>query len=101
MHLVEILLPLRDERGTPFAQDCYESIQGELTERFGGVTAFARAPAHGTYRDGADVVHDDICVYEVMAGDLDREWWRAYRRLLERMFKQDEIAIRASVIERL
>jgi hypothetical protein len=45
MHLVQLLLPLCDNSGNAFAETVYTSIRRELTERFGGVTAFTRAPA--------------------------------------------------------
>ena len=38
---------------------------------------------------------DDIVVFEVMAAELDKEWWDAYRRKLEHGFLQEEIVIRA------
>jgi hypothetical protein len=34
-------------------------------------------------------------VFEVMAAELDKEWWDAYRRKLEHGFLQEEIVIRA------
>jgi hypothetical protein len=47
MHLVEILLPLNDNRGRPFAPEKYPAVRQHLTERFGGLTAFTRSPAQG------------------------------------------------------
>jgi len=34
-------------------------------------------------------------VFQVMAAELDKEWWDAYRRKLEHGFRQEEIVIRA------
>ena len=92
MHLVQLLLPRHDA-----------AISRELTERFGGVTAYARAPAKGEWKPGPGEapVRDDIVVYEVMVEDLDRAWWARYRVQLEQRFAQDEIVIRAHLIERL
>lgn len=101
MHLVEIFLPLADNGGRPFGAEAFARVRRELTDRFGGVTLFARAPAHGTFAEDGGVRHDDIVVVEVMAEALDRDWWAAYRRRLERDFAQDEIVVRASEIERL
>ena len=42
MHLVEILLPLNDNNGRPFAAEKYAAVRQHLTERFGGLTAFTR-----------------------------------------------------------
>lgn len=48
MHLVEILLPVADNEGRPFAAHKYADVREELTRRFGGITAFTRAPAQGS-----------------------------------------------------
>lgn len=101
MHLVEILLPVRDNEGRRFAARKFAGVREELTERFGGVTTFTRAPAHGTNESDGSVQHDDIVIFEIMTLTLDREWWVSYRRGLEHRFAQDEIVIRASTIERL
>ena len=101
MHLVEILLPVAGNDGQPFHPQKYTDIRAELTRRFGGMTAFARAPAHGEFHDRGAVVHDDIIVFEVMSETLDSEWWAAFRKRVEQEFAQDEIVIRASTITRL
>jgi hypothetical protein len=98
MHLVEILLPLNDNSGRPFAAEKYAAIRQHLTERFGGLTTFTRSPAQGTTTGGGKTVHDDIIVFEVMTETLDVPWWRNYRRQLEREFRQDEIVVRASTV---
>ena len=102
MHLVQLLLPLMDQDGKPFPRSQYRKIREALTERFGGLTAYTRAPAEGLWDQGdEDVTLDDIVVYEVMVPDLDRDWWRAYRASLERDFDQDELVVRAQEMERL
>jgi hypothetical protein len=101
MHLIEILLPVTDNNGQHLEAAMYARVREELTKHFGGVTAFTRAPAQGSNAAGGTVVHDDIVVMEVMAANLDPEWWAAYRKQLERDFIQDEIVIRASAITRL
>jgi hypothetical protein len=101
MHLVEIFLPLTDNNGPRFDSGLFERVRKELTDRFGGVTAFLRAPAEGTFNSGGAIVHDEIVVIEVMVDDLDRRWWSTYRTELEAALTQDEIIIRASKIERL
>jgi hypothetical protein len=98
MHLIEIFLPLNDNRGRPFGTDKYATIRQHLTERFGGLTAFTRSPAQGTTTEGGETVHDDIIVFEVMTEKLDVPWWRSYRLQLEQEFRQDAIMARASVV---
>ena len=101
MHLVQLLLPLKDPDGKPFPRSHYRRIREVLTERFGGLTAYTRAPAEGLWDVGDELEHDDIVVYEVMVPELDRAWWGDYRASLERQFDQDELVVRAQVIERL
>jgi hypothetical protein len=102
MHLVQIFLPLRDNDGDAFPKARFETVRAELTERFGGVTAFVRSPAIGAWQDEAgSVQRDDVVLVEVMAEQLDRRWWADYRRRLQQRFAQDEVLIRAHGVERL
>ena len=102
MHLVQILLPLYDPQGERFPQAAYGRVKDELTERFGGLTAYARAPAEGLWEaDSGRKQRDDIVVYEVMIEELDRQWWTEYRQELEQRFRQRELVVRAHEIFRL
>src|SRR3954471_2570250 len=102
MHLVQLLLPLKDQDGKPFPRSQYRKIREVLTDEFGGLTAYTRAPAEGLWEVGGDeVARDDIVVYGVRVADLDREWWGQYRAGLGEAFDQDELVVRAQVIERL
>jgi hypothetical protein len=95
MHLVQVLLPLYDNGGDAFGQRFFADVRLELTEQFGGVTAFTRAPASGLWKDDdGTVARDDIVVYEVMADELDEAWWARYRETLRRRFEQEELVIR-------
>jgi hypothetical protein len=101
MYLVQLLLPLYDNAGRPFPAAAYTQLRSELTERFGGLTAYSRAPAEGVWDDGGQRRRDDIVVYEVMVDAVDRAWWRSLRERLERKFAQEELVIRAQPAERL
>lgn len=103
MHLISVLLPLTDNAGAPHPPRLYTEVADALTTRFGGLTAFTRAPAQGLWQpDGArPPSRDDVVIFEVMAEHLDRDWWRGYRRTLERQFEQEQIVIRAHPIELL
>jgi hypothetical protein len=101
MYLIEILLPVSDKEGRPFAAGLYRNLRDELTERYGGMTAFTRAPAEGETEAGSGKVHDDIVVFEVMTDEIDRKWWRQYRERLETAFEQEDVVVRATVFERL
>jgi hypothetical protein len=100
-HLVQILLPLYDNDGAAQPAAHFAAVRRELTERFGGFTAFTRAPAEGAWKEGGEVARDDIVVVEVMAEALDETWWRDYRRGLEARFRQEAIVIRAQAIRLL
>jgi hypothetical protein len=102
LHLVQILLPLYDSQGERFAGELYGRVKDELTERFGGLTAYARAPAEGLWEaKPGRTQRDDIVVYEVMAEELDPAWWNRYRQELEQRFRQRELVVRAHEIFRL
>jgi len=102
MHLIQILLPLRDGKGRGFPVALFDEVAHQLTERFGGVTAFTRTPAEGRWKPGREAAHEeDIVVIEVMVADVDGKWWRAYRRSLEKTFKQKTIVVRAQAIDLL
>ena len=102
MYLIEILLPLYDNEGRPFGAAAFDRVRNELANRFGGVTAFRRAPAEGVWKEsGGGVSRDQIVIFEVMADRLDREWWAGFREGLERRFAQEEIVVRATTFERL
>jgi hypothetical protein len=43
----------------------------ELTNKFGGVTSFVRAPGQGLWGSGGDVARDNVAVIEVMTDEID------------------------------
>ena len=102
MHLVQLFLPLRDDHEEAFGRQCYARVRDELTEAFGGVTAYQRSPAVGLWEapDG-EVERDDVVLFEVMADQLDHAWWTRYRKELAARFVQDEVMVRACPCERL
>ena len=102
MDLIQILLPVRDPSGKPFDRGLYDSLAHQLTDRFGGVTVYTRAPAAGLWEEpSGERVRDDVVVYEVMAETVDAAWWAELRKRLERQFQQDELVIRTHEIRRL
>lgn len=101
MHLVEILLPLKDNDGNRFPEAVYDEVRKDLAEHFGGVTAFTRSPAKGLWENNGELVPDDVVVFEVMVDHLEREFWRLYKHELEETFAQDAVPIRAHRIELL
>jgi hypothetical protein len=101
MFLVQILLPL-SVNGAPIARDHFAEVATELADRFGGLTAYTRAPANGLWQSpGGITTADQVVVYEVMTDHLDRAWWADYRRALEVRFQQEEVVVRAQAMQRL
>jgi hypothetical protein len=102
MHQIQVLLPLYDNDRQPLPADLYRGVAAELTSRFGGLTAYTRAPAEGLWKDGsAGPTRDDIVIDEVTSDRLDRAWWRDYRAKLEVLFRQEQVIVRAQVVELL
>jgi len=99
-HLVQVLLPLQRQDGNAVAADEFARVRVELTERFGGVTAYSRSPATGLWKRTEDEIErDQVIMIEVVVDDLDRDWWRRYRAQLESRFGQEEIHARMMAIE--
>jgi hypothetical protein len=102
MNLVQILLPLYDNAQQPFDHSLFERVERELTETFGGLTAYKQTPAVGFWKaDENETTKDRVVVYEVMVPETDRAWWSDYRRQLEARFRQESIVVRAQTIELL
>lgn len=101
MHIVQILLPLADNQGRRFSESLLREMREELVSRFGGLTAYGRAPAMGVWAHEGGRQQDDIIVIEVMVEQLDESWWRAFRTRLEGLLKQEELVVRAFEIKTL
>jgi hypothetical protein len=101
MHLVQILLPLKDNTGFAYEESLFHTINASLVEAFGGVTAFTRSPAKGTWVNADREERDDVIIVEVMAETLDKAWWGRFRERLESEMRQTEIVMRAHTIDRL
>jgi hypothetical protein len=101
-YLIQILLPIHSRDGTPLPNEMFARVRVELTEKFGGVTAYSRSPATGLWkRDDEAIERDQVIMVEVVADALDREWWQRYREQLEVRFGQEEVHARALAMERI
>jgi hypothetical protein len=99
MYVVKIFLPT----GAPALEAELTKLRKTLTHKFGGFTAFTRAPAQGAWQasDTGRVEHDELIVVEVMTQQIDGAWWRQLRESLEAALKQKEILVRAHAAEQL
>ncbi len=93
MYLCKCCCHLRQRQVSDHA-DRVRSRANELTDAFGGITAYFRSPALGAWKADSKVSHDEIVVFEVMCQDLDRNWWGSSRQELEQRFRQIEIVVR-------
>ena len=97
-----MFLPLKRRDGSPQPNHLFARVRGELVDRFGGLTAFTRAPAEGLWESSDDEVQrDEIVVIEVMAETIEERWWADYRQRLERDFAQEALVIRATKVRLL
>lgn len=101
MHVVQLLLPLADNQGRPFPESLLRELREELVARFGGMTAYGRAPAQGVWAHDGSRQKDDIVVVEVMVETLDPDWWHSFRQRVERLLAQERVIVRAFAIETL
>jgi hypothetical protein len=102
MYLVQLLLPAEDHEGRTYPRAYYEALASRLTDEFGGVTAFTRAPATGLWEAASgERVRDEMVVFEVMVEEIDPAWWAQLRSELEAKFQQQELLVRAHEIRKL
>jgi hypothetical protein len=102
-HLIQILLPTRSNEGAAIAPEEFARVRVELTEQFGGVTAYTRSPGTGLWKREEDdtIERDQVIMVEVVVEVFDREWWTTYREQLERRFGQEEVHARALPMEQI
>jgi hypothetical protein len=101
-HLVQVLLPMQRQDGASVGAEEFARVRVELTERFGGVTAYTRSPATGLWKSEDDTIErDQVIMVEVVVDVFDREWWAGYREQLEQRFGQEEVHARALAMEKI
>ena len=101
MYLIQLLLPLHDNEKQPFPAAQFNAVRTKLTHKFGGVTAYLRAPAKGLWEAGEGINSDDVVLFEIVAERLDKGWWHEYRINLQRIFQQEEVLIWATTVAKL
>jgi hypothetical protein len=80
----------------PFASTMFKSVEMELAEIFGSLTAYPRTPASGIWKeDGSNTKRDDLVIYEIMTEKVNTDWWKSYRKKLEQIFDQERILVRS------
>jgi hypothetical protein len=101
-YLIQFLLPLHDNEQEEFPTAYFNDVREILTDRFGGVTAFVRAPAVGLWKESKhDTSRDEVVMFEVVTDQLDTKWWQDYRAQLQNKFRQDEVLVWTTSIMKL
>jgi hypothetical protein len=77
----------------------FNEVRRELVERFGGITAYTRAPVDGLWQASEQLVRNDLIIYEVMVESVEGDWWRDYRVRLENPFEQSSLVVRAHQVQ--
>lgn len=101
MYLVQLLLPTHNNKSELFSESLFVGVRETLTNRFGGLTEYGRAPANGLWDKGEAVVQDNIVVFEIMVEELDRKWWTEFKGTLEKEMEQEKIVVRALEVKHL
>ena len=97
--LIQVYLPLYDPSGKPLPEKLFENVKTTLTEKFGGLTMYTRAPAEGLWKETEQkTVKDEIVIYEIMCPELDEAFWKDYKAQLKKQFKQEELLISVASI---
>lgn len=102
MKCIELFIPLFNKNGKAFAKKKYKWLRVLLTDKFGGLTIYARAPAEGFWQEKAErTVNDKMIIYEVLVPAIDKVFWQELKLNLLKKFAQDEILIRVTDISLL
>ena len=102
MYLIQIMLPLYDNRGRRLPRVLFDATSQALAKAHGGLTAYTRSPAVGVWRSrGAGLKRDDIIVFEVVTSSMNAKLWARRRKRWERAFRQDSILVRSLRCRRL
>jgi len=91
MKLVQILLPLRDNRGRPFKRSLHERLRKEITDECGGLTAYTRSPARGVWKSAGKAKRNDLVVLEIMSA---KHGAPGATEQTGRRFRQEKLIIR-------
>jgi inorganic pyrophosphatase len=91
--LVQLYIPLSDDKGEPFPQHYYTKLNTELKAKFGGLTVYDRSPATGLWKDDQGTVKDQMLIYEVLTSSIDGNYWKEIKKRLEKQFAQKELMV--------
>lgn len=89
--LVQLFLPLLESN---LFTRTLQKLQKSLTEKFGGLSLYARQPIKGIWKDGNHTEYDKLIIIEVMTPHFSVPFWKEIKLNLEKTLNQKEIIIR-------
>jgi inorganic pyrophosphatase len=99
---VQLFLPLLDPEGQLFAEKNFSDLASELKENFGGVTVYSHTPATGQWKqENGKTVGDNLLVYEVLLSNPDKKYWVKLKARLEKQFRQQELLVLITKVQKL
>lgn len=101
MHLIELFLPIYDGKGKKIPKALFEKTSDELIKKFGGLTAYFRSPIKGYWKTEHETIVDELLIFEIIEDCLSVSWWKEYRFVLEKRFKQNKLMMRTYPIQLL
>ncbi|GGG87818.1 hypothetical protein GCM10007415_22160 [Parapedobacter pyrenivorans] len=95
MKLIQVFVPLADNKGDHFPESYFNELRSAFKEKFGGVTIFKQMPVEGFWKDADENTEKDrLAIFEVMAEALDTAYWKQLKVQLEKKFSQRDLLIR-------
>jgi inorganic pyrophosphatase len=100
--LFQLLVPQYRKNGKKFPDQYYTALNKELIGKFGGLTVYSRGPAEGFWKKNeAKTIQEAMLVYEVMADEVDKDFWHKIKGSLAKKFDQEELVLICSKITRI
>lgn len=98
---IQIYVPLFDNDGTEFSEEPFLNTQEELAEKFGGLSS-QESLISGIWRESGHVYHDKLrCLFVLVDNtEANRRFLRDYKETLKKRFRQLEILMLGTPIER-
>lgn len=94
-YLVQLSLPLVNGAGKAFPQELFREVERDLTAQFSDTAVFTRAPLAVPSKGNSTVTPAEASItYEVTIQQVDQEWWREYRRVLHKRFREHPIDVK-------
>ncbi|MHA4896281.1 inorganic diphosphatase [Pedobacter sp. PWIIR3] len=100
--LIQLQVPVYDVEGKRFPKRHFTQLHQQLTDKFGGLTVYSRSIANGFgNQDEGPTVKEKILVYEVMAENVELDFWKKLKASLMKKFEQDDLMMSSVKVSRI